>query len=171
MKVHESQLDAEGLRVAVVVARFNHLVSARLLEGCVAELRRRGIRERDVEVAWVPGAFEIPLAASALAGSGRYDALVVLGVVVRGGTPHFEYVCRGVTDGVQRVMLDSRVPVAFGVLTVDDVEQAWERTGGAEGHKGVEAAGVAIEMARLVPRLLAVGRARRTPAPRPRSRR
>jgi 6,7-dimethyl-8-ribityllumazine synthase len=171
VKVHESQLDAEGLRVAVVVARFNHLVSARLLEGCVAELRRRGIRERDVEVAWVPGAFEIPLAASALAGSGRYDALVVLGVVVRGGTPHFEYVCRGVTDGVQRVMLDSRVPVAFGVLTVDDVEQAWERTGGAEGHKGVEAAGVAIEMARLVPRLLAVGRARRTPAPRPRSRR
>ena len=119
----------------------------------------------------MPGAFEIPLAASALAGSGRYDALVVLGVVVRGGTPHFEYVCRGVTDGVQRVMLDSRVPVAFGVLTVDDVEQAWERTGGAEGHKGVEAAGVAIEMARLVPRLLAVGRARRTPAPRPRSRR
>jgi len=171
VKVHESQLDAEGLRVAVVVARFNHLVSARLLEGCGAELRRRGIRERDVEVAWVPGAFEIPLAASALAGSGRYDALVVLGVVVRGGTPHFEYVCRGVTDGVQRVMLDSRVPVAFGVLTVDDVEQAWERTGGAEGHKGVEAAGVAIEMARLVPRLLAVGRARRTPAPRPRSRR
>jgi 6,7-dimethyl-8-ribityllumazine synthase len=171
VKVHESQLDAEGLRVAIVVARFNHLVCARLLEGCVEELRRRGIRERDVEVAWVPGAFEIPLAASALAGSGRYDALVALGVVVRGGTPHFEYVCRGVTDGALRVMLDSGVPVAFGVLTVDDVEQAWERTGGAEGHKGVEAAVAAIEMARLVPRLRSAGRARRAAAPRPRVRR
>jgi 6,7-dimethyl-8-ribityllumazine synthase len=171
VKVHESQLDAEGLRVAIVVARFNHLVCARLLEGCVEELRRRGIRERDVEVAWVPGAFEIPLAASALAASGRYDALVALGVVVRGGTPHFEYVCRGVTDGALRVMLDSGVPVAFGVLTVDDVEQAWERTGGAEGHKGVEAAVAAIEMARLVPRLRAAGRPRRAAAPRPRVRR
>ena len=170
MKVHESQLDARGLRLAVVVARFNHLVSARLLEGCLEELRRRGAREGDLEVAWVPGAFELPLAASALARSGRYDALVALGVVVRGGTPHFEYVCRGVTDGVQRVMLDTSVPVAFGVLTVDDVAQAWERAGGAEGHKGVEAAAVAVEMARLVPRLAAPHRPQRARAPRPRPR-
>src|SRR5262249_27537213 len=120
MNVFESRLDAAGLRVGVVVARFNHLICARLLEGCAGELRRRGLRERARDVAWVPGAFEIPLAASGLAASGRYDALVALGVVVRGGTPHFEYVCRGVAEGVMRAMLDRGVPIALGVLTVDD---------------------------------------------------
>jgi 6,7-dimethyl-8-ribityllumazine synthase len=104
-------------------------------------------------VAWVPGAYELPLAARALAKSGRYDAIVALGVVIRGGTPHFEFVCRGVTDGVQAVMRDTGVPVAFGVLTTDDLEQALERAGGAHGNKGAEAALVAIEMARLAPRL------------------
>jgi 6,7-dimethyl-8-ribityllumazine synthase len=153
VRSYESRLDARGLRVAVVVARFNHLVCVRLLEGCVAELERRGAGRDDVHVAWVPGAFEIPLAARALAASGRYDAIVALGVVVRGGTPHFEYVCRGVTDGVQAVMRDTTLPVAFGVLTVDDVEQAWQRAGGSEGNKGAEAAAAAVEMARLVPRL------------------
>jgi len=153
MRTFETGVDARGLRVAVVVARFNHLLSVRLLEGCVAELERRGARPEDVHVAWVPGAFEIPLAARALAASGRYDALVALGVVVRGGTPHFEYVCRGVTDGVQAVMRDTSLPVAFGVLTVDDVEQAFERCGGSEGNKGAEAAAAAVEMARLVARL------------------
>jgi 6,7-dimethyl-8-ribityllumazine synthase len=153
MRSFETCVDARGLRVAVVVARFNHLVSARLLEGCAGELERRGARPEDVHVAWVPGAFEIPLAARALAASGRYDAIVTLGVVVRGGTPHFEYVCRGVTDGVQAVMRDLSVPVAFGVLTVDDVAQALERSGGSEGNKGAEAAVAAIEMARLVARL------------------
>jgi 6,7-dimethyl-8-ribityllumazine synthase len=103
----------------------------------------------------VPGAFELPLAARTLAASGRYDAVVALGVVIRGGTPHFEYVCRGVTDGLQAAMRDTRVPIAFGVLTVDDVEQAWERAGGAEGNKGAEAAAVAVEMARLLPALAA----------------
>ena len=152
MKVYESQLDARGLRVAVVIARFNHLLCARLLDGCLAELERRGACPGDIHVAWVPGAFEIPLAARAFATSGRYDAIVTLGVVVRGGTPHFEYVCRGVTDGVQAVMRDTSLPVAFGVLTVDDVEQAWERVGGSEGNKGVEAAAAAIEMARLLSR-------------------
>ena len=152
MKVYESQLDARGLRVAVVVARFNHLLCARLLEGCIAELERRGARRDDIDVAWIPGAFEIPLAARAFATSGRYDAIVTLGVVVRGGTPHFEYVCRGVTDGVQAVMRDTSLPVAFGVLTVDDIEQAWERAGGSEGNKGAEAAAAAIEMARLLSR-------------------
>ncbi len=152
MKTYESQLDARGMRVAVVVARFNHLLCARLLDGCVEELVRRGASLDDVHVAWVPGAFEIPLAARAFATSGRYDAIVALGVVVRGGTPHFEYVCRGVTDGVQAVMRDTSLPVAFGVLTVDDVEQAWERAGGSEGNKGAEAAAAAIEMARLLSR-------------------
>jgi 6,7-dimethyl-8-ribityllumazine synthase len=141
--------DARALRVAVVVARFNHLVSRRLLAGCVAELERRGCGAGDVHVAWVPGAFEIPLAARTLAASGRYDAVVTLGAVIRGGTPHFDYVCRAVTDGVREVMRDTGVPVAFGVLTTDDAAQAVERTGGAEGHKGEEAALAAIEMARL----------------------
>jgi len=153
MRRFETSLDAGGLRFAVVVARFNQLVCARLLEGAEAELARRGARAQDVHVAWVPGAFEIPLAARALAASGRYDAVVALGVVIRGGTPHFEYVCRGVTDGVQAVMRDTRVPVAFGVLTVDDVDQAWQRAGGADGNKGAEAAAAAVEMARLVPAL------------------
>jgi len=144
---------AVGLRLAVVVSRFNHLISARLLEGCVDELRSRGANEDDIDVAWVPGAFEIPQAARTLAASNRYDALVTLGVVIRGGTPHFEYVCAGVTDGVRDVMRDTAIPVAFGVLTTDDVDQALARAGGAHGHKGREAAQVAVEMARLLPRL------------------
>jgi len=152
VKTYETQVDARGLRIAVVVARFNHLLCARLLDGCIEELERRGARPDDVHVAWVPGAFEIPLAARAFATSGRYDAIVTLGVVVRGGTPHFEYVCRGVTDGVQAVMRDTSLPVAFGVLTVDDVEQAWDRAGGSEGNKGAEAALAAVEMARLLSR-------------------
>jgi 6,7-dimethyl-8-ribityllumazine synthase len=153
MRVYESQVDAAQLRFAVVVSRFNHLVSVRLLEGCTAELARRGVAGEDVHVAWVPGAYELPLAARALASSGRYDAIVALGVVIRGGTPHFEFVCRGVTDGVQAAMRDTGVPVAFGVLTTDDLEQALERAGGAHGNKGAEAALCAIEMARLLPRL------------------
>jgi 6,7-dimethyl-8-ribityllumazine synthase len=150
MRSYPARLDAEGLRVAVVVSRFNHLISARLLAGTAQELEERGCRADDVHVAWVPGAFEIPLAARALAETGRYDALVTLGSVIRGGTPHFDYVCRAVTDGVRDVMRDTGVPVAFGVLTTDDAEQALARAGGAEGNKGCEAARAAIEMARLV---------------------
>jgi 6,7-dimethyl-8-ribityllumazine synthase len=153
MRLYESQLDAAQLRFAVVVSRFNHLISVRLLEGCTAELTRRGAASEDVHVAWVPGAYELPLAARALASSGRYDAIVTLGVVIRGGTPHFDFVCRGVTDGVQAAMRDTGVPVAFGVLTTDDLEQALERAGGAHGNKGADAALCAIEMARLLPRL------------------
>ncbi len=152
MKSYPASRDAQGLRVAIVVARFNPLISTRLLEGAEAELVRRGCRGDDIHVAWVPGAFEIPLAARRLASSGRYDALITLGSVIRGGTPHFEYVCQGVTDGVVSVMRDSGVPVAFGVLTLDDLDQALERTGGAHGHKGQEAALAAIEMARLCAR-------------------
>jgi 6,7-dimethyl-8-ribityllumazine synthase len=155
MRIYESSTDAARLRFAIVVSRFNHLISVRLLEGCTAELVRRGARSEDIHVAWVPGAFEIPLAARALAGSGRYDAIVTLGSVIRGGTPHFEYVCEGVTDGVGRVMHDTSVPVAFGLLTTDDVDQALARCGGDAGNKGEEAALAAIEMARLLPRLAA----------------
>ena len=155
MKTYGSSVDACGLRFAVVVGRFNHVVCAKLLDGCAAELARRGADADDIHVAWVPGAFEIPLAARVLAASGRYDAIVALGAVIRGGTPHFDYVCSGVTDGVREVMRDTSVPVAFGVLTCDDADQALARAGGAGGNKGVEAALAAIEMARLVPRLAA----------------
>lgn len=153
MRSYESIVDATGLRVAVVVGRFNQLINAKLLQGCVEELERRGIAADDVHVAWVPGAFEIPLAAATLARSGRYHAIVTLGVVIRGGTPHFDYVCHGVTDGVRDVMRKTGVPVAFGVLTCDDVDQALARAGGDEGNKGAEAAQAAVEMATLVPRL------------------
>ena len=153
MRTWEASVDATGLRFAVVVSRFNHLVSGQLLEGSVQELERRGVDPGDVHVAWVPGAFEIPQAARALAGSGRYDAVVALGVVIRGGTPHFDYVCRAVSEGIRELVRDVDVPVAFGVLTTDDVDQALERAGGAHGNKGAEAALAAIEMARLRPRL------------------
>jgi 6,7-dimethyl-8-ribityllumazine synthase len=150
LRTYAARVDAEGLRVAIVAARFNHLVSARLLAGCVAELRARGCADSDIHVAWVPGAFEIPLAARTLAATGRYDALVTVGAVIRGGTPHFDYVCRAVTDGVRDVMRDTGVPVAFGVLTTDDIDQALERTGGARGHNGESAALAAIEMVHLL---------------------
>lgn len=155
MNVYPSSRDATGLRFAVVVGRFNHLISVRLLEGCRRELEARGARPGDIDVVWVPGAFEIPSAARALASSGRYDALVTLGAVIRGGTPHFDYICRAVTDGVREVARDTQVPVAFGVLTTDDAEQALARCGGAEGDKGEEAALVAIEMAHHRTRLAA----------------
>ncbi len=157
MKLRPSELEAGGLRFAVVVGRFNHLVGVRLLEGCVRELVRRGADEGDIEVVWVPGAFEIPQAARWLAATGAYAAVVTLGAVVRGGTPHFDYVCDGLTDGVREVMRDTGVPVAFGVLTTDDVEQALERAGGTEGNKGADVAAAAIEMARLGAALGAAG--------------
>lgn len=153
MNVYPSSLDAKGLRFAVVVSRFNHLISTALLDGCQQTLVERGARRDDIDVAWVPGAFEIPQAARLLAASGRYHAIVTLGSVIRGGTPHFDYVCLGVTDGVREVMRDSGVPVAFGVLTTDDIDQALARAGGSLGNKGHEAALAAIEMAHLCARL------------------
>ena len=153
MKSWETNLDATGLNLAVVVARFNHLICAKLLEGALEELERRGANPDAIHVAWVPGAFEIPQAARVLANTGRYDAVITLGVVIRGGTPHFDYVCEGVTDGVREVMRDTGVPVAFGVLTCDDVEQALARAGGAHGNKGADVASAAVEMARLLAQL------------------
>ena len=149
MNVYSPNLDATNRRFAVVVSRFNHLISTSLLEGCESALLAHGARDSDIDVAWVPGAFEIPQAARALAESGRYAAIIALGSVIRGGTPHFEYVCSGVTDGVREVIRDTGVPVGFGVLTVDDSEQALARSGGEHGNKGEEAALAALEMAGL----------------------
>lgn len=149
MKILNPSLDARGLRVALVVSRFNHLISIRLLESARETLLEHGLDSANLELYWVPGAFEIPLAARRLAESGRFDAIVTLGSVIRGGTPHFDYVCRGVTDGVREVMRESGVPVGFGVLTTDDIDQALARAGGSDGNKGGEVALAAIEMARF----------------------
>lgn len=150
MRTYAIRRDATGLRFGVAVSRFNHPISVRLLDGCVGLLQQRGAKPEHLHVAWVPGAFELPQAARALARSGRYDAIVALGAVIRGGTPHFDYVCRAVTDGVREVVRDTDVPVAFGILTTDDVDQALARAGGAEGNKGEEAALAALEMAHLL---------------------
>ena len=150
MSTYEGNLLGTGLRFGLVVARFNELLSSRLLSGAQDALVRHGVAESDVDVAWVPGAFEIPLVASKLASSGRYDAVVALGVVIRGGTPHFEYVSAEVSKGVSKISLDTGVPVMFGVITADTIEQAIERAGTKAGNKGWEAAEAAIEMANLV---------------------
>jgi 6,7-dimethyl-8-ribityllumazine synthase len=151
MRTIETTLDASGLRVGVVAARFNHVITRRLVEGCARRLSELGCG--DLDVMWVPGAFEIPLAAQSAARTGRYDALVAVGAVVRGDTPHFEYVCQGVTDGVRQVGLDCALPVGFCVLTVESVEQALERAaapGEPGANKGGEAAEVVVEMVRLL---------------------
>lgn len=153
MNTYPVSLEARGLKLGVVVARFNHLISVRLLAGCTGVFEALGGDPDDIDVAWVPGAFEIPQAARMLAQDGRYGAVVTLGSVIRGGTPHFEYVCDGVTDGIREVMRDTGVPIAFGVLTVDDIDQAIDRAGGKEGNKGADVTRAAIEMANLCPRL------------------
>jgi 6,7-dimethyl-8-ribityllumazine synthase len=150
MNTFEGNLVATGLKFGVVVARFNELLSTRLLSGAQDALVRHGVAESDIDVAWVPGAFEIPLVASKMAASGSYDAVLALGVVIRGGTPHFEYVAAEVSKGVAKVGLDSGVPVMFGVITADTIEQAVERAGTKAGNKGWEAAEAAIEMANLL---------------------
>ena len=150
MKVWTPSIDAKGLRVALVVSRFNHLISIRLIDGARMALLEHGLAVEDLELFWVPGAFEIPQAARSIAKSGRFDAIVTLGSVIRGGTPHFDYVCRGVTDGVREVMRETGVPVGFGVLTTDDIDQALARAGGSDGNKGSEVALAAIEMARFM---------------------
>lgn len=148
-RVLEATLDAAGLRVCVVVSRWNEFVTRRLLEGAERVLRERGLADGDVTVAWVPGAFELPTAAKWAAASGRYDAVVCLGAVIRGETAHFEYVAGGAAEGILQAAQETGVPVIFGVLTVDTVEQALSRAGGKDGHKGEEAALAAIEMANL----------------------
>lgn len=148
-RVLEGALDGAGLRVCVVVSRWNEFVTRRLLEGAEKVLRERGLADDAVTVAWVPGAFELPTAATWAASSGRFDAVICLGAVIRGETAHFEYVAGGAAEGIRQTAQSTGVPVIFGVLTVDTVEQALSRTGGKDGHKGEEAAQAAIEMANL----------------------
>lgn len=144
---------ARGLRIALVAARFNEVVVRRLVDGAVACLRKHGIAEEDLDLAWVPGAFELPLAARELAATGGYDAIVCLGAVIRGETTHFEYVAGAAAAGIRRVGLDSGVPAIFGVLTTETLEQAMDRAGGAHGNKGWDAAIAAMEMASLMEQL------------------
>ncbi len=149
MSTFEGHLVGTGLKFGIVVARFNELLSSRLLSGAQDALVRHGVSADDVDVAWVPGAFEIPMVAGKLAASGRYDAVIALGVVIRGGTPHFEYVSSEVSKGVAKVSMDTGVPVLFGVITADTIDQAVERAGTKAGNKGWEAGEAAIEMANL----------------------
>jgi 6,7-dimethyl-8-ribityllumazine synthase len=146
----EGQLSASGLRFAIVVSRFNELITSQLLTGARDGLRRHGADDAAVDVAWVPGSLEIPVVAQHLARTGRYDALICLGAVIRGSTTHFDYVAAGVAQGVGRVALDSGVPAIFGVLTTDTVEQALERAGTKQGNKGWDAALAAIETANVL---------------------
>ena len=147
--VIEGNLDAAGFKFALVVSRFNSFICDRLLEGALDTLKRHGAKDVDLTIVKVPGAFEIPLLAKKLASTGKYDALICLGAVIRGGTPHFEYVSSEVTKGVASASLDTGVPISFGVLTTDSVEQAIERAGTKAGNKGCEAAMSAIEMVNL----------------------
>jgi len=148
-KFIDGKLNAEGLRVGIVVGRFNSFIGERLLEGALDALIRHGADDSQITVARVPGAFEIPLATQKMAKSGRYDVLICLGAVIRGSTPHFDYVASEVSKGIAHVSLETGVPVAFGVLTVDTIEQAIERAGTKAGNKGFDAAMTVIEIANL----------------------
>ena len=150
MRTFEGQLISKDKKFAVVVGRFNEFISNKLLGGCIDGLMRHGCSEDDIDVAWVPGAFEIPLIAFKLAKTGKYDAVICLGAVIRGSTPHFDYVCSEVSKGIAKVSLDSGIPVIFGVLTTENIEQAIERAGTKSGNKGFDAAATAIEMANLL---------------------
>jgi 6,7-dimethyl-8-ribityllumazine synthase len=149
MTTFEGKLSGKGMKFALVVGRFNEMISTRLYEGALDCLRRHDVAEGDVDAAWVPGAFEIPLVAKRLAETGAYDAVICLGAVIRGGTPHFDYIAAEAAKGIAKVSLDSGVPVAFGVLTTDTIEQAIERAGTKAGNKGWAAAATALEMANL----------------------
>ena len=150
MKVLEGKLTAEGLRIGIVAARFNEFITNKLVSGAIDALTRHGALEENMTMAWVPGAFEIPLAAQKMANSGKFDAVICLGAVIRGSTPHFDYVSNEVTKGVAHVGLQTGVPTVFGVLTTDTIEQAIERAGTKAGNKGFDAAMTAIEMANLL---------------------
>ncbi|OOC09544.1 MULTISPECIES: 6,7-dimethyl-8-ribityllumazine synthase [Thioalkalivibrio] len=145
--------DAGGRRFGLLLARFNSLVVERLLEGAVDTLRRHGVADDNMTIARVPGAFELPLAARTMAGSGRYDAIIALGCVIRGSTPHFDYVAGEAAKGLAQVQMEADLPISFGVLTTDSIEQAIERAGTKAGNKGADAAMGAIEMVSLMPRL------------------
>ncbi|WHY02963.1 6,7-dimethyl-8-ribityllumazine synthase [Neobacillus sp. DY30] len=148
--IYEGNLVGTGLKIGIVVGRFNEFITSKLLSGAQDALKRHGVSEEEVEIAWVPGAFEIPLVAQKMANSKKYDAVITLGTVIRGSTPHFDYVCNEVAKGVSRINLDSGIPVIFGVLTTESIEQAIERAGTKAGNKGWDVATGAIEMANLL---------------------
>ena len=150
MKTYEGSLVASSMKVAIVAARFNEFITSKLIGGAMDGLNRHGVNEEDVTLAWVPGAFEIPLIASKLAKSGKYDAVICLGAVIRGSTSHYDYVCAEVSKGIAQVSLQSQVPVLFGVLTTDTIEQAIERAGTKAGNKGYDCALSAVEMVNLI---------------------
>lgn len=149
----EGDLQGKGRKIGIIVARFNSFISEKLLEGAMDSLVRSGVAEDDIDVARVPGAFEIPLVAQKMAKGGRYDAVICIGVVIRGATPHFDYVAGEVAKGTAQVMLDTGVPVLFGVLTTESIEQAIERAGTKAGNKGSDVAVAALEMINLVEKL------------------
>ena len=150
MNTFEGKLTAKGIKVGIVAARFNEFITGKLLEGALDGLTRHDVLQDDISVAWVPGAFEIPLIASKMATSGKYDAVICLGAVIRGSTSHYDYVCAEVSNGIAQVSLTSGIPVLFGVLTTDTIEQAIERAGTKAGNKGFDCACSAIEMVNLV---------------------
>ena len=150
MNIYEGKLVSEGIKVGVVCARFNEFIVSKLLSGCEDGLLRHGVKPDDISVAWVPGAFEIPLITSKMAKSGKYDVVIALGAVIRGSTSHYDYVCNEVSKGIAAVALESDIPVMFGVLTTDTIEQAIERAGTKAGNKGSECAQGAIEMVNLI---------------------
>lgn len=153
LKTHEGNLIAQGMKFGIVVSRFNEFISSKLLSGALDGLVRHGAEEADIETAWVPGAFEIPLVAGKMAASGKYDAVICVGAVIKGATPHFDYVANEVAKGIAKVSLDTGIPVIFGVLTTETIEQAIERAGTKAGNKGYDAAVTAIETANLIKNL------------------
>ncbi|MCI6811228.1 MAG: 6,7-dimethyl-8-ribityllumazine synthase [Lachnospiraceae bacterium] len=150
MKTLEGKLVARGIRIGIVAGRFNEFITGKLLNGALDGLLRHEVKEEDIEVAWVPGAFEIPLIASKMAKSRKYDAIICLGAVIRGSTTHYDYVCNEVSKGIAAVSLNADIPVMFGVLTTENIEQAIERAGTKAGNKGYDCAVGAIEMVNLI---------------------
>ena len=153
MKTYEGKLDAKGLKFGIIISRFNEFISSKLLSGCLDGLNRHGADDKNIEVVWSPGAFELPVLAKKLAESGKYNAVICLGAVIRGGTPHFDYIAAEVSKGIALVGLETGIPVIFGVLTTDNLEQAIERAGTKGGNKGFDASLTAIEMANLLKNL------------------
>ena len=150
MNIYEGKLISEDMKIGIVAARFNEFITSKLLAGALDGLKRHDVKEDDIDVAWVPGAFEIPLIASKMAKSKKYDAVICLGAVIRGSTSHYDYVCNEVTKGIAQVSLANDIPVLFGVLTTENIEQAIERAGTKAGNKGFDSAISAIEMVNLM---------------------
>lgn len=150
MNILEGKLIAEGIKVGIIVGRFNEFISSKLLGGAIDGLKRHGVSEENIDVAWVPGAFEMPLVAKKMAKNEKYDAVICVGAVIKGSTPHFDYVCANASKGIASVSLETEKPVIFGILTTDSIEQAIERAGTKAGNKGYDAAVTAIEMVNLL---------------------